>query len=134
MKKISKYLSLCLMLFVCCLAFVSCSNDDGVGDIPSNLIGNWHGYTAKRSVYVTFKSNGSGTLEMSYEGGSGYWKEANASFTYSVNGSSVKCKGTIVEVSSDGNVLNESFNTTFTYSGNKLTGGKYTDIKNYSKY
>ena len=42
--------------------------------------------------------------------------------------------GTIVEVSSDGNALNESFSTTFTYSGSKLTGGKYTDIKNYSKY
>lgn len=134
MKKISKFLSLYLMLIVCSLAFVSCSDDDGVGNIPSNLVGNWYGSTAKRSVYVTFKSNGSGTMEMNYESSSGYWKQSNASFTYSVKGSSVKCKGTIVEVSSDGNALNESFSTTFTYSGSKLTGGKYTDIKNYSKY
>lgn len=136
--KILKFLQqLFVLLFVgfTLCAVQACSDDeDEGGSTPSGLVGNWMGYSAKRSVYVTFNSNGSGTMEMSYEGPSGWWKEANAAFTYSVSGSTVKCKGKIAEVDADGNVLNESFSTTFTYSGNKLSGGKYHDITNYQKY
>lgn len=133
MKQVLKYLGIVFMLVVCGLSFVSCSEDEGSGSIPSNLVGNWMGHTSKRSVYITFNSNGRGTMEMYYEGGSGWWKESKATFSYSVSGSSVKCKGTIVEVSSDGNVLNESFSTTFTFSGSRLTGGKYGDISSYTR-
>lgn len=134
LKFLQRFFFLLFVGFTLCVVLACGDDEDDGGSIPSGLVGDWYGYTSKRSVYVTFNSNGTGTLEMSYEGPSGWWKEANAAFSYTVSGSSVKCKGKKTEIDADGKVLNESFSTTFTYSGSKLSGGGYYDITNYQKY
>jgi len=116
-----------LLLMICSTAFVACGSDDD--DAPSNLVGDWHGYSEKRSVYVTFNSNGTGTMEMTWEGTT--YKEARATFSYSVNGNEIVCNGTIAEGSTTGDFTNEAFTTTFYLNGNILSGGKYTDIGSY---
>ena len=116
-----------LFIMMCSMSFVACSSDeDGA---PSNLVGDWHGYSDKRSVYVTFNSDGTGTMEMTWE--STTYKEARATFSYSVNGNEIVCNGLIAEASTTGDALQENFTTTFYLNGSILTGGKYTDIGSY---
>ena len=115
-----------LLIMMCSMTFVACSSDD---DTPNNLVGDWHGYSDKRSVYVTFNSNGTGTMEMTWE--STTYKEARATFSYSVNGNEIICNGLIAEASTTGDALQENFTMTFYLNGSILTGGKYTDIGSY---
>ena len=115
-----------LLIMMCSMTFVAFSSDD---DAPNNLVGDWHGYSDKRSVYVTFNSNGTGTMEMTWE--STTYKEARATFSYSVNGNEIICNGLIAEASTTGDALQENFTMTFYLNGSILTGGKYTDIGSY---
>lgn len=123
-----KYSFLALLsLIMCSMAFVACGSDGD--EIPSNLVGDWYGYSDKRSVYVTFNSNGTGTMEMTWE--SVTYKEARAVFSYKVNGNEIVCNGTIAEASTTGDALQEEFTTTFYLNGSILSGGKYSDIGSY---
>ena len=116
-----------LSLIMCSMTFISCGSDGD--DYLENLVGDWHGYSEKRSVYVTFNSNGTGTMEMTWEGAT--YKEARAVFSYKVNGNEIVCNGTIAEASTTGNALQEEFSTTFYLNGTILSGGKYSDIGSY---
>ena len=100
----------------------ACSDKNDEEDV-SYLLGSWYGYSYKREVTITFENDGTGSIDSEWQGSSGYIEIQKGSFTYSVDGNTIKCKGVKTEVDTSGEISKTSFSTTFTYNNGKLTGG-----------
>lgn len=132
MMKLFKYIILAVSVLFTALIFTACSDDDegGSGSIPSDLYGKWYATVGegKGSVYVTFNRDKTGYQEYTWDSGIRY-HTAEFTFSYTMNGSTINCKGVLVD-SEDGV---SQCSRTFKYSGGKLTGGNYVTDAPYQK-
>ena len=130
----SKFLHRLFILFFmgCTMCALQACSDNNEEEILSDLVGSWYRYQQEGNYEAehtfTFNSDGTGTGKRSSSSGSA-WSEARRSFTYSVNGNTIRCEGYEYKVSSYDGVENESWSKTFTYENGKLKSG----VENYSK-
>ena len=109
-----------LTVAVLSMSFLSCSKDDSDsgGSIPSEVYGTWSGSLTTsatgtvRSMSVTFGEDHMGTFTYSARV---YYRVAN--FSYSMNGSTITCKGVIAGEDGVTNDFNQQFEYHTTYIG-----------------
>lgn len=108
------------LLFV---SLTSCGDDND--DEPGNnaaVVGTWVGNdydTFYSNVYIRFNADGTGEAGIDHRGA--YSSSYRAYFTYKVKGSKVTTTGEMASANSDGETSTQSFNNTYTVSGNRLT-------------
>ena len=104
------------------VGIVSCGKDDddnGTGSSVSNssVVGRWTGTNGTWNFTYVFNSNGTGTAEGTSKHGSKHlWQ-----FTWSGK-TSIRCKGPHQSIGFDGEVTSDTWDSTFTLSGNTLSG------------
>lgn len=121
-KQLFGWMTIVLMVFAC-VGFVACGDKDdeeGGGDaIPSGLVGSWYkdSGAVKYSMTFTFKADGTGT---GYSSHNNIYSEDAFSFTYTVKGSTITCKGIRAHVDED-NDDTSNITLKFDYRGSTLT-------------
>lgn len=111
-----------MMVAMLSVGIVSCGKDDddnGTGSSVSNssVVGRWTGTNGTWNFTYVFNSNGTGTAEGTSKRGSKHlWQ-----FTWSGK-TSIRCKGPHQSVGFDGEVTSDTWDSTFTLSGNTLSG------------
>lgn len=105
------------------VSLASCGDDDDDDDATnastptSSIVGTWKGSNDTWTFVYVFRSNGTGSAEGTSKRGSKHlW-----TFTWSGK-TSIKCKGPHSSVSFDGEVTTDTWDSTFTLSGNTLSG------------
>lgn len=124
------------MLFTACV-FISCSDDEddiSKNDISKNdIVGTWYATVnhGKADVSLTFESNKTGYLHYCWD--NVRYHTVDYAFTYSISGNKIKTKGTFVETDPENGVSTNDGAMDFTYSGGKLTGGRWATDNGYAK-
>jgi len=136
-KYLWRFLTLVMVAFLG-ICFTACGDDDdddgGSGTVNSNIVGTWVAHSGKRTASYTFNSNGKGTSSYSFNGSSGYWSKGGGNFNWSFSGNKVILKGGHwSDVNVDGETDEGTYNETFEYNGNTLTGGRFADCVYYKQ-
>lgn len=117
-----------IMMLMLGMSFVSCSDDDGDAG-RSDIVGTWYATVnnGKATISLTFNDDKTGYLHYCWD--NVRYHTVDYAFTYSISGNTIKTRGTFAD--SDDGVSEGSMN--FTYSGGKITGGRWSTDDGYSR-
>lgn len=121
-----KYFLFFVMLLSACMN-VSCTDD-----IEENeIVGTWHATVngGKANISITFEPNNTGYLFYCWDNVN--YHTIGYSFTYKISGKDIKTKGVFADSDPDEGEYEGSM--TLTYSGGKLTGGRWATDNGYTK-